>query len=822
MSREQFDWAVCTEAVATNILGEPNAELSRVPDDVRFGSKGSVSINYTTGQWYDHENERGGGVYDLIRVYKAIENGSDAIAYAEECQHNFENGGPARQNGKAGSTQHHERETEATYSYRDAAGQIAFEVVRFVFKQFGGGYVTDARGKRMKTFRQRRPSSDPDGSWLWDLAPGEFMRAAPGKNWGRFNAAKFGQYPAGRERRVFNTAAPIIPYQLPDLMIALAAQQTIYVAEGEKKVDLLRSLGFAATCCAEGANKWRLEHTTFLQGADVVILPDNDPAGHEHGDAIARSLAPVARRLRVLDLPNLPEKGDIIDWHAAGGTAEELERLLAAAPEYAPDESADPQPLMRALPSPEPFPIAALEPNLARAACAIRDFVQSPLEMCAAAVLASTSFAIATYINVDLPTGQTKPASCWFWTIAESGERKTATDEHAFAPQKLHEKQLHERHKVELTKHDVLRAMYEAQVKAIEKEFKNYGAAGSEAHQKELEKLGPAPEEPLGALIMSSELTFEGLVRCLNHGQPVYGIIGSEGGQFIGGHGMTEESKLRTITGLSAAWDGEPIKRVRATETVILRGRRVGMHLMVQPKVAAAALSDELLQQQGFMSRILVCAPDSLIGKRTHKPPPPEAAQALQEYKTRTQAILETPYPLAPDTRNELAPRTLTFSADAAELFWEFTDFVEKAMAPGGEYETIRPFAAKLPEHAARLAAALAGCRDLTVAELSREDFTRGIHLATYYATEAKRITGSNWADPELLLAEKLLDWLLRDWAKPTVAARDLYRLGPAAIRDRETALSLTKILVEHGWLSPVKTRRRDMREWQIIRGADR
>ena len=94
---------------------------------------------------------------------------------------------------------------------------------------------------------------------------------------------------------------------------------------------------------------------------------------------------------------------------------------------------------------------------------------------------------------------------------------------------------------------------------------------------------------------MSSDFTFEGLVRCLNLGQPLYGIIGSEGGQFIGGHGMTEESKLRTITGLSAAWDGEPIKRVRATETVILYGRRVGMHLMVQPEVAATALADELL-----------------------------------------------------------------------------------------------------------------------------------------------------------------------------------------------------------------------------------
>jgi Protein of unknown function (DUF3987) len=300
---------------------------------------------------------------------------------------------------------------------------------------------------------------------------------------------------------------------------------------------------------------------------------------------------------------------------------------------------------MRPLPPPEPFPLDALGPDLARAAQAIRDFVQSPLEMCAGAVLASTSFAISAYINIDLPTGQTKPTSCWFWCVAESGERKTATDDHAFAPQKQHERQLRIRHKVEIETYDVRKTMWEAQKKAIDKQFKDPGAAGSEAHQKELEKLGPEPEKPLDPLIMSSEFTFEGLVRCLNLGQPIYGIIGSEGGQFIGGHGMTEESKLRTITGLSAAWDGEPIKRVRATETVILCGRRVGMHLMVQPEVAATALTDELLNKQGFMSRILACAPEGLIGKRMHKSPPLEAAQVLRDYEKRILSILETPAP---------------------------------------------------------------------------------------------------------------------------------------------------------------------------------
>ena len=61
-------------------------------------------------------------------------------------------------------------------------------------------------------------------------------------------------------------------------------------------------------------------------------------------------------------------------------------------------------------------------------------------------------------------------------------------------------------------------------------------------------------------------------------------------------------------------------------------------------------------------------------------------------------------------------------------------------MAPGGEYESIKSFAAKLPEHAARLAATIAGYYDINVSELGREEFLRGIDIATYYANEAKRI----------------------------------------------------------------------------------
>ena len=289
------------------------------------------------------------GSKELIRVYKEIDDRDAAIAYAEECQQNFENGEKPRPNGNAKAGQHYQREVEATYSYCDASGQVAFEVVRSVSEA-----GQELRHRRAASAQDLQPAPAL-GNARPELVVGTRCRRvhAPGtgKDWISFNAISLISIPPPGSGS-FNTAAPVVPYQLPDLLKAVAAGQTICIAEGEKKVDLIRSFGFPATCCAGGAKKWRPEHSVFLKGADVVLLPDNDPVGREHVTAIAESLSSSARRIRVLELPNLPEKGDVVDWHAAGGSAEEFASLIAAAPDHVPDESAGPQPLDAAASTP--------------------------------------------------------------------------------------------------------------------------------------------------------------------------------------------------------------------------------------------------------------------------------------------------------------------------------------------------------------------------------------------------------------------------------------------------------------------------------------
>jgi Protein of unknown function (DUF3631) len=165
----------------------------------------------------------------------------------------------------------------AWWDYHDATGVIVARVIRL----------------EPKTFRQCRP--DRDDGWKWSLQ---------------------------------GLQVPL--YRLPELLRA-PADATVFVTEGEKHADALRDLGLIATTNCMGARKFRSHHAKILAGRDVVILPDNDDAGRDHARLVARELRGVGTRPRIVELPGLPEKGDVMEWLAAGGTREKLLELVEAA-----------------------------------------------------------------------------------------------------------------------------------------------------------------------------------------------------------------------------------------------------------------------------------------------------------------------------------------------------------------------------------------------------------------------------------------------------------------------------------------------------------
>lgn len=281
--------------LAKHLFGEPNRAFSSA-NEWRYGSKGSLSIDVTAGRWYDHEADEGGGVLDLVERETKL-HGPARLEWLKQQGFLFDT-----HEGNGGLPVG--RPTiVATYDYRDENGALLFQVVRF----------------EPKDFRQRRPDGD---GWAWSVK--------------------------GVRR---------VPYRLPELLET--GDRVVFIVEGEKSVDRLRTLGIPATCSPGGAGKWHHALTDFFKDADVVVIPDRDPQkkhpktgelmfhptgrpilpGQDHAQQVAASLQGVAKRVRVLELwhdwPDMPPKADVFDWlERGGGNAEKLYALAEPLPDW--------------------------------------------------------------------------------------------------------------------------------------------------------------------------------------------------------------------------------------------------------------------------------------------------------------------------------------------------------------------------------------------------------------------------------------------------------------------------------------------------------
>ena len=115
-----------------------------------------------------------------------------------------------------------------------------------------------------------------------------------------------------------------ILYNLPELLGSNG--EFVFIVGGEKDCDTLRALDLIATSCpfGEGPGKWKKEYSQALKDSRCVILPDNDDVGREHAKKVAESLLGIAKEVRVVELDNLPPKGDVTEWMQTGGDVDSL------------------------------------------------------------------------------------------------------------------------------------------------------------------------------------------------------------------------------------------------------------------------------------------------------------------------------------------------------------------------------------------------------------------------------------------------------------------------------------------------------------------
>lgn len=272
------------ELVAGNIHGDPGK---------------SFKINRETGKWADFAgNERGGDPVSFVAAQEGVGQAEAAMLIARDLR--LSSSAPLRRKSKELPECPVDWSNPTfCYSYFTVDGEHAFDVLRW-----------EKTGHR-KTIRQSR-GVDEQG-----------------------------------KRITNNQGAVLVPYNLvgPSGKPTVVESGFVVIVEGENKADVLIERGICATCNPGGAGRWKTEYTPYFQGKTVVILPDNDTAGNNHASDVATALAPVAASVKVVALPGLPAKGDILDWFkSSGNDLERLQALMNDAPywENSPDATSDP------------------------------------------------------------------------------------------------------------------------------------------------------------------------------------------------------------------------------------------------------------------------------------------------------------------------------------------------------------------------------------------------------------------------------------------------------------------------------------------------
>ena len=126
-----------------------------------------------------------------------------------------------------------------------------------------------------------------------------------------------------------------VPYRLPQLLAGIKEGRDIILLEGEKDCDNAEKFGLVATTFAGGSGKWRKEYSEWFQDAKVICLPDNDDAGRKGMHHIASEISMVAESVRWLELPDVPEKGDLSDWLSIEGNDQtKLKELISNAKQW--------------------------------------------------------------------------------------------------------------------------------------------------------------------------------------------------------------------------------------------------------------------------------------------------------------------------------------------------------------------------------------------------------------------------------------------------------------------------------------------------------
>jgi hypothetical protein len=415
----------------------------------------------------------------------------------------------------------------ANCDLKDIVDALDLSVVNlFAHNGRPGPKVKKATGKSNSEERTLTTDELPDGTyWEFTSPTGEVLYIQRHK---REYYRKVGEDRWVTYKGVLDDIAQVL-YRLPELIDGVRSGKIVYHLEGPKDVETAcKRLGVVATTSGS-TSSWRPEFRAHYTGADVVVIPDNDAPGRKYAEAVAQDLLRVAKSVKVVDLPDLPEGGDLTDWLDSGHTPEEFFTVVEGTETYAPEEEE---------PWPEPTPIEiklpdvmGLDPSLLPAP--LRGWVKdvsermdnAPPDFAAAAAVVVAAALLGRKVGIR-PKRQddwTVVPNLWGGLVGPPASMKTPALEQAIKPVKRLAAEAQEAHEKALKEHGLDLMVVEAEKSALKKKLeataKKVAAASAsrgdmEEVRQEIEDL-EEPETPAERRYMTNDATIEKIAEIL-------------------------------------------------------------------------------------------------------------------------------------------------------------------------------------------------------------------------------------------------------------------------------------------------------------------
>lgn len=616
------------------------------------------------------------------------------------------------------------RREVACYSYTDEHDHEIYQVVRF----------------EPKDFRQRRP--DGSGGWIWRL---------DGVN------------------RVL--------YRLSRVLGAARAHGLVWVVEGERDVLTLEGLDLVATTNAGGAGKWAPRYAEAMRGArGVYVIPDNDTPGRKHADDVARSIHELGIPVKIVELPGVPEKGDVSGWLNAGGTKAALLALAKATPLW----QAATSPVIEAelerqpaAPAPfQPFPLGVLPEPLRRFVREGSTMIGCDPAYVALPLLPALASAIGNTHRIQIKRGWTEPAIIWATTVGESGTAKSPAQELALRPIRRRQHDALSRHTEELAAYRRERLAYEQALAAWKRNGKNVDPP-------------EVPEEPLAERCWTDDTTTEALaVLLLKNPRGLLVARDELSGWFdfdrYSGKGSDAPRWLEMFGGRPLIVDR------KGSGSLYVPRASVSIAGGIQPRILNRVLGEQH-RENGLLARMLVAHPPRRAKRWSE-------ADISQDVEDDLSLVFDGLFSFTAEKGEDGTerPRLVRLDPRAREVWiaWYNEQAREQCDLTGdlaAAWSKLEGYAARfaLVLHLARWVASAGSGASIQPGVVGVDSIEAGITLSRWFGAEAERAYGILAETRESRDRRQLAEWIERRGG--VVTARDLTH-GMRVFRERSEA----------------------------------